>query len=293
MATTPLTTDPNMVPGPTDPNLTPNEPAPIDEPEPFKFIPEDATLDDLKQTIDPITSTQPVTQAPDPNFFGTYKTKEDAQKGFDEAQRTIETLKANDQRYKSVLQVHGIPDPAGPLRQQMQGNSPEFLDVFEQAVKNNDSRPIISMFKDMIQQEVNVRVGPMAPILQHANVTRAAEIASTMPNGDPNIPAFVKSESFNTALKAWPKFQRAIQHAQVNTQFADELPEMMAIAYKLANVPVTPQSIPRTTPTSSTPVQTIRSTGTAQSELTRELSKEERNEILSRDWSTIQGIGSV
>jgi len=56
---------------------------------------------------------------------------------------------------------------------------------------------------------------------------------------------------------------------------------------------VTPQPTSRTTPTSTTPVQTIRTTGNAQSELTRELSKEERNEILSRDWSTIQGIGSV
>ncbi len=284
MATTPIV--PNA-----DPSMTQEPPLQMAQPEPFKYIPDDASLGDLSQNLNPPVEPQaPV----EPNFFATYKTKEDAQAGHDEAQRTIATLKQNDETQKRLLQAHNIPITTGTLSQQMKGTQPGFLDTFEQSVRGNNDQPIVNLIEQLVERRMEERFGSMAPVIQYANINRAAEIAATMPTGDPNIPAFIKSESFQDALKAYPHFQQALQLAQTDTKYEKQLPEMFIMAYNLTKgVPSTPQPTRTITPTTSNPPQTLRTTGDAQTELTRPLSTEEREAVKSQPWATIPGIGSV
>jgi len=158
--------------------------------------------------------------------------------------------------------------------------------VFENGYKTNDDRPILNLLSGIINRAVDERIGPMTPVLQHANLSRAAEIASTMPNGDPNILAFVKSDAFGSTLKKWPNYAKAVQNAQNDPRFADYLPEMLAMTWRLAQQETATPQVRPIPPTSTTHPEIISQASTVQAGRP-DLTKEQRDELHNKSWSTI------
>ncbi len=181
-----------------------------------------------------------------------YKTPEAAKEGYLEAQRTIQSQKAELQRFKDF--VAGNPTSATP-------QADPFLTALEQSVKAGGDRSAFQRtlgeyVQAQVQQQLQTVMQPLQPVVGQATFTRAVEIAASMPNGDPNIPNFVRSPQFQTVLSQWPTLGEAIQTARYDPSFMEkQLPEMLALAYRVAAMAAPPSApIPsRQLPSSSTP----------------------------------------
>lgn len=254
------------------------------------------------QPVAPSPEPQPAPAAPaaDPWFLeaptGTrYRTAEDAVRGVAEKDATIDRYKQQLAQAQAAL---GATPQAPP--------QPTYLELLEQAVQPGGNR---AAFQDAIQADIRRQaqeiadqmLGQFNPLLQNAGLNRAVEIASTGPNGDPNIPAFVRSETFRTLSKNYPVLAEAMTHVN-NPRFATEqLPQIILLAYH-ASRGLT--SAPATAPAQAAPPQQRSLTPTATpapaapvsgGPLTREQRAQLYNQfsnVSTEDWRTaIQNQG--
>jgi len=203
----------------------------------------------------PAPAAVPAAPVPSGPYLGTYATREEAERGLQEKDRTIEAQRQREAYFQRVLSAYGLPDP-GSLRQTVQGQQPSILDVFEASVERNDPRLIENAIGALVQQRVNQVLQPMQPLMEHANVTRALEIAATDKKyGDPNIPAWVRSDNFRQTIQNLPPVMAdAIRAAERDPAYNAQLPQLYAMAYKLAAAqPQAPAAARPTPATTATP----------------------------------------
>lgn len=200
----------------------------------------------------PANEPQPAATPTPPEFFlkaetGTvYKTAEEAAKGVAEKDRMIAEQRAQLERAQRILEAAGVLNPeAQPQHQRSQ-----LLGGLEAAIQNGDMSFDEAMTA-FTQAQLQQYLAPMAPLISHANKQRAIDVAGQM--YDPNIPSFVRSDSFHKTLESEPELKEAIEVAESDPTFAQKLPGLYRLAYRLAQM-AQPASAPaRPAPSGTNP----------------------------------------
>lgn len=257
MATTPtaVPTDPQI--DPSQPVYDPNDPwgsslsgaTPPAQPAPLEQPPAPQTPAAAPGTDQWYLEVSPQTR---------YRTAEEAVRGFAEKDRVIAERTAELERYRQFI-AGGTPAPAP--------QDDPFVTALEQAVSGGDKqafqRTLANYVAEQVKQQTMAALQPLQPVVGHATFQRAVEIAASMPNGDPNIPNFVRSPQFAEVARQWPTLGNAIEQARYDPAFMNEqLPEMLALAYRVAQAQQgAPSGRPvpqrQTTPTSTAPLSNV------------------------------------
>ena len=186
-----------------------------------------------------------------------YRDKSDVVAGLREKNRYIEQL-------RSELATRTAA-PAAPAA--APAPSTRFYKALENMVQAKADEPLTAVLDDYIGQMVQARLSEslsaVTPLLSHAGLEYAAQVAATAPNGDPNIPAFVKSPAFQKALTDFPVLKQGVEAFQTDGASArEQLPQLLAIAYRMygqppAAAPAAPAPSARTVPTVTAPAPTV------------------------------------
>lgn len=214
-----------------------------------------------------------------------YRTAQDAVAGITEKDQTIHRLQ---QQIQNATQVFNGQQPQAAA-------VPSFVELLEKAVQpGGDHKALEAYLTNRIQEQAQAlyqqQYGSIAPLVQHAGLNRAVEIAASGPKGDPNIVNFVRSQSFRDIATEWPELGEAIQQGASDANYAvTKLPNLIRMAYKLASVaapaapavPAQPSRFP--IPSSTTPpTQPVPNAATSGSLL----QNMDWSSISASDWAT-------
>ena len=247
---------------PTVPTNAPTPPAEPQAPQNEWWNQPDPTAGEEPQTPEP---TAP--QAPADEFFlrapsGTmYKTREAAEQGTAEKDRLIAEQKTELERARQLLAAQGVhlgtQAPQTPKPQTL-------VQALEAAVKQGDMS-FDEAISALVRQQTEGQMQQLMPLVEHASMSRAVEEAGN--RFDPNIPAFVRSQSYAKTLERHPALKTSVQSAlryptyqtETGQTFGELLPELLYEVMLVAKA-TAPAAAPvqRPTPTSSTPPQFVR-----------------------------------
>lgn len=213
-----------------------------------------------------------------------YRSADDAVRGIAEKDATISRLQ---QQLQQVQSAFGQPQPQAPA-------GPNYLQIMERALTEQNP----ALFQDVVINDIRKEARNIVreamenlnPLITHAGLNHAVEIASTGPNGDPNIPNFVRSEGFRQLTKKWDVLGNAIQAGAADPKFATtQLPQILQMAYALSQVgaaaPAAPNQPQQRTPSATTvPAQPTTSPAQSRQELYKRFS-----EITPTEWAEAQG----
>lgn len=220
-----------------------------------------------------------------------YRTEEEARRGYAEKDSFIAQQKQHIAALQQALQTVNAGTP--PTQQPGQSSfSDPWVDALDQTVKGKPKmfqetvrKDIRADVQEIVNEQLKEIIGPIAPILQHANLNRAVEVASTAPWGDPNIANFVRSEAFAKTLSqpGMEPLREAISAGRNNFTYSENLPHLLVYTYRLAQAVAPAPAQPRTTPPATTPPGP---TPVATSDATAR-----REQLYSLDWKDVFGTG--
>jgi len=211
---------------------------------------------------------QPTPQAPPqppaPDYFlkadtGTvYKTAEDAARGVAEKDRMIATQKQQLEHLQRIAQAAlGGQTPQQTAQQQQAA----LYNALETSVQRGDmtfDQAVTALAERTSQQQYQLQMQPLQPLIRHANRTQALEIASQQ--FDPNIRSFHGTERYNKVLETNSVLRDGINQAEADPRYAGALPELYKMAFQLASLQPAPagaQPPQQTAPHSSNAPQTL------------------------------------
>ena len=194
-----------------------------------------------------------------------YRDVQDAVAGIAEKDRYIEQLR-NELATRSAQ-----PQPVAPAPPP----SNKFYKAMEAMVQAQSDAPLASVLDEYVNKLVSDRLseslGAVTPLLSHAGLEYAAQVAASSQFGDPNIPAFIKSPAFQKALTEFPVLKQGVEAFQTNGAAArDQLPQLLTMAYRMygqpsAAAPAAPAPPARTVPSVTAPAPTVpAATGTGE-----------------------------
>lgn len=216
------------------------------------------------------TTTQPaaqLTQVVQPSWElkstdGTinYKSAEAALEGIQHKDALIQQLR---DKYKAVTGV----DPIKPLPIEPQApesyiqNPTRFAEDLAAAAKEGNAQKYTQTQLRLVEEYI----APFRPIMQDFTRSRAqAQVTSEIAEFAP----FRTSDDFQKTLTRNPALAQAIQGAETNPQFAQQLPELYRLAYQSHVASRVPELVQAAQAAAATQVAPVRQQASAQSTLT-------------------------
>lgn len=219
------------------------------------------------------------TPAPVPEHFlkaekSIYKTADEAIRGINEKDATIEALR------RKVAEATGVdpltnkpvsrPEPA-PENVDYRRDRARYMKDLAKAAEAHDEEAYYNVQAKLIQDTL----APVAPLIQSVAKQRAIEQASTQ---IPDFSKFRNSGDFNSTLEQFPELRAAIEMGESNFEMSGKLPELYRMAYTIYNgvraanaletrqtePPVNPTPVRTATPTTTTTPPQATIGGTAQ-----------------------------
>lgn len=212
-----------------------------------------------------------------------YRTPEAAVQGIAEKDATIQRL----QQQLSQIQQAVVPQPQAPT-------GTDYLSLLDRSLKENNP----ALFREALQHDIRAEAealvaqmrNQMNPLVGYAGFNRAVDLASSGPNGNPNIRNFVQSDAFGAVTKKWPIFDAALKSAASDPAYYEtQVPQILQVMYSLAAQPGTAAPAPQPT---APPLQRMPTPTTTPAQPTAPTTGASREQLYSRfgdvspeDWA--------
>src|SRR5581483_2127442 len=203
----------------------------------------------------PATQAQPPAAPADgqpATYAGTYKTREEAERGLAEKDRIIEQYRTDTIKRTGIDPLTGRPvTPQQPNESYVQ-NPERYWDDLAAAAQKGDKISYVRAQAKFISEVLS----PVAPLIQNTAKQQALDALSLQiktPEGQPSeIRSFIGSPDYQAVLTENPLLKNAIENAETNFQLYAQLPDLYRMAYGLSQYRKQPELLKAATVATAT-----------------------------------------